>query len=142
MPVPTMITSASGVSSGSSIIFPLGPVSVTSCPTSARHRKLEQTPCFVRFWHENGDEDHKAADIKISVPCILYFANVVQFGYYVIIISGQIHPQRDHYLHFPAPPFCHYHHYYYVRGHATYSSAAKTTFFLGNPEWVGFSAIV
>lgn len=45
VPVPTMITSASGVSSGRSIIFPLGPVRVTSCPAPAVHKKLEHTPC-------------------------------------------------------------------------------------------------
>ena len=38
VPVATMMMSASGVASGSSIVLPEGPVNVTSCPALASQR--------------------------------------------------------------------------------------------------------
>lgn len=67
MPVPTMITSASGVSSGRSIILPLGPVRVTSCPGFALHKKLEHTPfCFRRAQRQRGAGNGDVRDSAIG----------------------------------------------------------------------------
>ena len=44
VPVATMMRSAFGVTSGMSMTLPVGPVTISSCPGFASHRKLEHTP--------------------------------------------------------------------------------------------------
>jgi len=76
VPVATMMMSASGVFSGISMTLPEGPVSITSSPGFASHKKLEQTPFFAGSSLPNSGSQyvarrtHKVVVVPYKHECI------------------------------------------------------------------------